>query len=216
MRKLIVIRPQPGAAASVAAARAIGIDAEAIPLFMVEPIAWRPVAPERYAGIIATSANAFRHGGGNLAGLSGLPVHAVGEATAAAAREAGFSVATVGAGGREALRVPPGRMLHLAGADHLPIDGDVEAVAVYASRAIDPPPPPGALAGAVVMVHSPRAGARLAELAHARGRTVIAAISANAAAACGDGWETVGIASAPREAELLALAAELCQTGKRR
>ena len=216
MRRLVIVRPQPGADESVARAEALGIAAVAIPLFAVEPVEWGPVDAENYVGIVATSANAFRHGGVRLEALRALPVHAVGEATAAAAREAGFTVSTVGEGGREAMRLPAGRLLHIAGSDHLPVGEHVEAVAVYASRPIDPPPSLEALAGAVVAVHSPRAGRRLAALVGERERTAIAAISPNAAEACGPGWERVSVASAPRQAELLALAAELCQNRKRR
>lgn len=216
MRTVIFIRPEPGASSSVAAAKGIGLEARAIPLFAVEPVEWAPVAADRYVGLVATSANAFRHGGEQLAQLRALPVHAVGEATAAAAREAGFTVASVGEGGREAMPLPPGRLLHLAARDHLPVGGESEAVAVYASNAVDPPPPLDAIDGAVVAVHSPRAGRRLAALAGERANTLIAAISANAAEACGDGWERVAVASVPREAALLALAAELCQNRPRR
>lgn len=216
MRTLVILRPQLAAAQSVARAAAMGLEAVAVPLFAIEPVEWDPVEAERYAGIVATSANAFRHGGAKLAGLRGLPVHAVGEATAEAARKSGFTVAAVGEGGREGIPLPPGRLLHLAGSDHLPVGGEIEAVAVYNSRTIDPPPSLDAVLGAVVAVHSPRAGRRLAELVGERGDTAIAAISANAAAACGDGWEQVAVASAPREAELLALAAELCQNIARR
>ena len=88
--------------------------------------------------------------------------------------------------------------------------GSTETVAVYASRPIDPPPAIDA-AGAVVVVHSPRAGKRLAELVGNRASTAIAAISERAAAACGAGWGHVEIASLPREPALLALAAKLCQ-----
>lgn len=212
MKRMIVLRPEPGASASLAAARELGVEAEAIPLFVVEPVEWDPVDARRYVGIVATSANAFRHGGEALDMLRALPVHAVGEATAEAARAAGFTVASVGEGNREALRLPPGRLLHLAGRDHLPIEGDVTAVVVYNSRAIEPPPPLTGAGGAVVAVHSPRAGRRLAEIAAERSRTAIAAISANAARACGDGWERIEIAERPSEEALLALAAELCQT----
>ena len=216
MRTLVIIRPEPGASASLTAARGIGVEAKAIPLFAVEPVEWGPVNAASYRGIVATSANAFRHGGSRLDALRALPVHAVGEATAAAAREAGFTVASVGDGGREAMRLPPGRLLHLAARDHRPVGGEVETVVVYASKAIDPPPSLEAIKGAVVAVHSPRAGRQLAALAGSKDRTAIAAISANAAEACGDGWERVAVATAPREDALLALAAELCQTGKRR
>ena len=207
----MILRPEPGAAASLAAARALGLKARAIPLFEVKPVEWAPVDPALYEGIVATSANAFRHGGAGLEQLRALPVFAVGEATAAAARGAGFTVATVGAGGRDELRLPPGRLLHLAGRHRRPVKASPDTLVVYASEAIEPAPELGSLAEAVVAVHSPRAGARLAALASERGQTAIAAISASAAQACGSGWQQVAVASAPREAELLALASELCQ-----
>lgn len=211
MRQLLIVRPEPGAGATLAMAKQMGLDAVAIPLFAVQPIGWDAVEPSDFSGIVATSANAFRHGGEQLETLKGLPVHAVGEATAQAARDAGFTVTTIGESGRIALgeRLPVGRMLHLAGADHLPV-GSAEAVTVYASRPIEPPPVLDA-AGAVVMVHSPRAGKRLAELVEERASTAIAAISDKAAQACGPGWEHVEVASSPREPALLALAAKLCQ-----
>jgi uroporphyrinogen-III synthase len=211
VRRLLIVRPEPGASATLAMARQMDLDAVAIPLFAVQPVPWDAVDPEDFSGIVATSANAFRHGGAQLESLKSLPVHAVGDATAQAARDAGFTVTTIGEGGRLELgeRLPIGRMLHLAGADHLPVDS-AEAVAVYASRAVDPPPPIDA-AGAVVVVHSPRAGKRLSELVEDRATTAIAAISEKAAVACGAGWEHIEIASLPREPALLALAAKLCQ-----
>ena len=213
MRRLLVIRPEPGASATLARARELGLEAEAVPLFAVQPVEWEVRDPSDYRGIVVTSANAFRHGGAALERLKSLPVHAVGEATAEAAREAGFAVATVGTGGRFELgeKLPPGRLLHLAGADHLPVRG-AEPVSVYGNRAIDPPPTIDA-AGAVVIVHSPRAGKRLAELVEDRATTTIAAISEQAAKACGSGWKHVAVAESPRETALLALAAELCQNG---
>lgn len=211
MRRLLIVRPEPGASATLAMAQQMGLDAVTIPFFAVQSIQWDAVEPSDFSGIVATSANAFRHGGEQLEILKGLPVHAVGETTAQAARDAGFTVTTIGEGGRFELgdRLPVGRLLHLAGADHLPV-GTSEAVAVYASRPIEPPPAIDA-AGAVVMVHSPRAGERLAELVEERESTAIAAISDKAARACGSGWEQVEIASSPREPALLALAAKLCQ-----
>lgn len=211
MRKLVIVRPQPGADQSAARAAGLGLDVVPLPLFAVEPIEWEVSDPLRFDALVTTSANAFRHGGEGLAALRSLPVHAVGPATAAAAREAGFAVAEVGEGGREEIPLPDGRLLHLAGADHLPIRGDVETVAVYASRALAPPAP-DAFFDSVVAIHSPRAGRRLAELVADRARTAITAISAKAANACGQGWERVEVANRPNEAALLALAAELCQT----
>lgn len=215
MRPLVILRPEPGASATVAAALERGLPARAIPLFAVTPVAWSVADPAAFDAIVATSANAFRHGGPGLGALTRLSVHAVGEATAAAARSAGFRVAAVGNGGRADLALPPGRLLHLAGEDHLPLAGDVETCVVYASRPIEPPPLLPDLAGAVVAVHSPRAGTRLAELVATRGQSTIAAISVEAARACGAGWEQVALARQPREAALLALAEELCQARPR-
>lgn len=212
MKRLLILRPEPGASASVARARAMGIEALACPLFEVVPVPWT-VVPDDYDGIVATSANAFRHGGVGLDALRALPVHAVGEATAKAAREAGFSFASVGDGGAAAMALPPGRWLHLAGRDHVRVPGTT-AVVVYESRALDPAPLPD-VAGMVIAVHSARAGARLAELASDRASASIVAISAAAAEACGPGWAEVAVADVPREAAVLALAGQLCQNGGR-
>lgn len=210
----MVVRPEPGASTTAEAARALGLDAVALPLFAVRPIAWRAPGAEGLDGIVATSANAFRHGGGELERLRGLPVHAVGAATAEAALGAGFAVATIGTSGARALAeaLPPGRYVHLTGVDHMPLAG-IPALACYQSAAIDPPPLDG-LRGAVALVYSPRAGARLAELVNDRSVTAIAAISDAAASACGEGWAAVAVAAAPTDPALLALAAELCQDSK--
>ena len=89
-------------------------------------------------------------------------------------------------------------------------DHAVDVRMVYRSTAIDQPALPP-LESLVIAVHSPRAGARLAELAERRDCTAIAAISAEAAHACGDGWASLEAADAPDDASLLALAARLCQ-----
>jgi uroporphyrinogen-III synthase len=64
----------------------------------------------------------------------------------------------------------------------------------------------------VVLVHSPRAGRRLAELVESRGSIAIAAISKAAADAAGSGWAEIAIADQPSDEALLALAARLCNT----
>jgi uroporphyrinogen-III synthase len=212
MKRLIILRPEPGASASVARAQSLGLDAVAIPLFEVVPVPWTVVRDD-FTGIVATSANAFRHGGPGLRALLHLPVHAVGEATADAARKAGFAVAGVGDGGAEDLTLPGGDYLHLAGQHHVAMPQST-AVVVYESRLIDPAP---ALIvdGAVIAVHSARAGARLTELVAQRASASIVAISAAASTACGSGWHAVAVAAIPREAAMLALARELCQNHDR-
>ena len=213
MSQVVILRPEPGASATLARATTAGIEAVAIPLFAIAPVEWVAPAASDFDALLLTSANAVRHGGDQLAGLSALPTYCVGEATAVAARDAGFAVAGAGAGDAAALveHVPRGlRLLHLAGRDHRAMAG-VSAIIVYDSVIIDPPPSLEALGGSVAMVHSPRAGARLAELIEARGNIKIAAISEAAAAACGSGWREVAAISAPGDGALLALAAALCQ-----
>jgi uroporphyrinogen-III synthase len=65
----------------------------------------------------------------------------------------------------------------------------------------------------VALVHSPRAGARLAALAGDKTAIAVAAISAAAAEAAGDGWAAKAVAAAPRDQALLELAAKLCNHG---
>lgn len=208
MKRLIVLRPDPGASATVEKARTMGLTVEAIPLFAVRPVAWQANLDD-FDALVGTSANAFRHGGEGLAALRQLPVHAVGEMTAQAARDAGFTVASVGQGGAQEMPLPEGRLLHLAGRNHYPVPG-ARSVVVYESAAIDPPPALDAQR-AVVMVHSARAGEQLAELVSDRASTMIVAISAAAAGACGAGWQLVAVARQPSDAALLALARDLCQ-----
>ena len=215
MRKLLLLRPEPGLSVSAERARSLGLDVNACPLFRIEPVEWS--IPERleFDALLLTSANAVRQAGKGLARLKALPVHAVGEATARAAHDAGLNVATIGNRDVEALLagLPPGiRLLHLAGEDHRdPHDRRIERRIVYRSAAIaEPELPP--LERVVVAVHSPRAGKRLVELVQRRELTAIAAISKAAAEACGSGWECVEVAEMPDDNRLLALAARLCHT----
>lgn len=213
MKRLLVLRPEPGNRATVERAREMGLEPVPCPLFAVEAVDW--TAPDSRADyILFTSANALRHGGEKLANLTALAALAVGPATADAAREAGFGVAMTGDEGVDALlEALPGtqRLLHLAGADHrhAPTRHAIETVVVYRSVALAAPViPPGRL---VALVHSPRAGARFAELASDRASISIAAISAAVAGACGAGWATIEVADQPSDRALLALAARLCQ-----
>ena len=118
MRRLFILRPEPGASATAERARALGLDCVRVPLFEVEPLPWSAPDPAAFDGLLLTSANALRCGGDQLARLRSLPVHAIGEATADAARASGFDVATTGDGALEQLLQalnPKLRLLHLAG-----------------------------------------------------------------------------------------------------
>ncbi|HXG80622.1 MAG TPA: uroporphyrinogen-III synthase, partial [Sphingomicrobium sp.] len=143
MRKLLLMRPEPGLSASAERARAMGLEVVCRPLFDVEPVAWEAPDPADFDALLLTSANAVRHGGLQLDRLKGLPIHAVGEATATAAREAGFRVESVGPGGVAGLlaQLPASRrLLHLAGEDHCDIQDDrIERRIVYRSHQIADP-----------------------------------------------------------------------------
>lgn len=208
-RRALVLRPEPGSSATAARLAAAGVPAVAVPLFRVVPVAWsRPAGP--FDALLLTSANAVRHGG--LDAVSDLPVVAVGAATAAAARAAGFDVVATGnADAAAAVRAAGGRrLLHLAGRDRADVAG-VTAMTVYASEATTPAP--GALDVAldgVVLLHSARAAARFAALSTVpRARVRLAAISAAVAAAAGGGWAGVEAAVQPSDTALVALAASL-------
>lgn len=213
MKKVVILRPEPGASATLARAEAAGVEAVAIPLFTLAAIDWTAPDAAAFDALLLTSANAVRHAGPQLAALSRLPAYCVGGATAAAAEAAGLVIADTGQGDAAELgaRLPDGlRFLHLTGRNHRAIPA-VNEIAVYDSAAIDPPPALDPLIGGVAMVHSPRAGARLAELVSDRSDTAIAAISPAAAAACGNGWRAVRSVPAPTDAALLELAATMWQ-----
>lgn len=212
---ILILRPEPGASETVRRARERGLEAVAVPLFTLEPLAWDVPEPARFDALLLTSANAVRHAGDHLTDLRGLPVHAVGDATATAARDAGFDLASSGDNGVDRLLGsidPELRLLHLCGADRRePSDAPqaITALPVYCATAIEQPDLTAAN-GSVALVHSPRAGERLAQLVGDRSSLCIAAISAAAAAAAGGGWRRVEIAEQPTDDALLALAARLC------
>jgi uroporphyrinogen-III synthase len=220
MRPLVILRPEPGASATAEAARAMGLQPLVMPLFRTEAIPWQAPNPFRFDALLLTSANTIRGGGTELERVRSLRAHCVGEATAAAAREAGFAVASSGSGGVEGLlrSLPPGlRLLHLGGADRQEPSRDrqeITSIDVY--RAVELPAPE-ALAeidGSVVALHSARAAARFGRLSDdlglSRGSLALVAMSERSAAAAGDGWERVDVAPEPADSALLAIAARLC------
>lgn len=215
---ILVLRPEPGAGETVLRLRERGIDAVAAPLFTVAPVAWQAPDPAAFDAVVLTSANAVRHGGDPLEKLRGLPVHAVGEATAAAARDAGFDVASSGDAGVDQLLGSIDqqlRLLHLCGKDRRePLDApqQIARITVYRATPVEFPDLRSAK-GSVALIHSPRAAERFAELVAVPDRTsiAIAAISHAAAKAAGAGWKHVEAAAQPSEEALLALAARLCQ-----
>jgi uroporphyrinogen-III synthase len=219
MRRVLVLRPEPGASATVRKARQRGLDAIALPLFEVAPIAWNVPDPSDFDGLLLTSANALRHGGEGLTRLRGLPAHAVGHATAEAARTAGFVVASAGDAGVDSLvsSVAAGlKLLHLCGEDRkIPENAGPEITSVVVYRSRERRAPDISVAnGCVALIHSSRAGKAFARLIDQAGldRSAIAmaAISPAAVEAVGGGWEDVGVAGQPSDDVLLALVERLC------
>lgn len=225
-RPLLVIRPEPGNAATVAAAKALGLRAIRAPLFSIEPVAWTPDGGP-YDALLLGSANAVRHAGKGLANFAHLPVYAVGDATAEAARAAGLTVAAQGSGGLQDLmpRLAADRrrrVLRLAGEEHVPVAPppgvSIDTVALYAARPL--PLSDEALRvlrqNPVVLLHSAAAARHLAKLCDrdgiARSDIALACLGPRIAEAAGEGWRELGVAPRPDDAALLALAARMCQS----
>lgn len=222
-RPLIVLRPEPGCSETLAAARERGLEAVGSPLFAIEPVPWDGDGPVSADALLVGSANAFRHGGSGLDAVRHLPVWAVGERTAAAAREAGFSVDRTGQGGLQSLveQADPGTtLLRLAGETRIdlcaPAGVTVTERVVY--RAIPRPLDDAAVdilhGGAVALLHSAEAARHFAgeceRLSIARERIAIAALGARIAHAVGPGWSEVRTAAETTDSALLALAADMC------
>ena len=221
-RRVIAVRPEPGLAATLALAREMGIAAQGEPLFEIRPCAWSPPNPAAIDALLVGSANAFAHGGAALSRFADKPVHAVGEKTADAARQAGFTVAGIGAGGLQHVLdeiAPPVRLLRIAGAKHVPLEHpagiEIETVIVYESAGL---PMPRQLAaslggGDVVLIHSGEAARHFAaecdRLGVPRREVEIAALAPRIAQAAGEGWRAVHTAPEPSDAALLLMVREM-------
>lgn len=216
MTRLLVLRPEPGAGATATKARELGLDTVCVPLFKVEAIAWAGPDPASFDGLLLTSANSVRCAGDTLRRYRALKAFAVGDATAEAAREAGFDVAATGDAGVDRLLgsiEPDLKLLHLCGEHRREPDRArqcITPVVVYRSKEVDDPDLSQAKSG-LALIHSPRAARRFAQLVAERGSIMIAAISKAAAEAAGTGWKRVEVADRPNEDALLALAARLCK-----
>ncbi|WP_137679722.1 uroporphyrinogen-III synthase [Aurantiacibacter suaedae] len=222
--RLIVIRPEPGATSTAAAAHTRGLDIEVFPLSAARASEWSAPDPEDFDALLIGSANVFRLGGAWMEAFRKLPVHAVGQTTAEAARAAGFRVDFVGEGGLQSiLDAQAGqemRYLRLGGAERVavqPAPGTViEARTVYEIAHL---PIPAALADmlrkgeALVLLHSAGAARHFADecdrLGIARAGIGLVCLGPRIAETAGEGWATIASAPQPGDAALLALAAKL-------
>lgn len=216
---LLIIRALHDAEVTAKRAEGAGFEPVILPLFAISPVTWTLPDPAVYDAILITSANAVRYGGAELSALAPLPVYAVGDATAQAARQAGLTVAAQGTkGGAEILQaaVDAGhrRIIWLAGA-HIsriepPIDVQLDQIVVYQAIALPPPDNFADLLrqeGLVTALHSPRSAAQFIDIYDASGadraNMALAAISPAVANAAGTGWRKVVVADAPNDAALL-------------
>ena len=222
-RAVFVLRPEPGLAATMERGRAMGLPMEAMPLSAAEPVAWtRPAGT--FDGILLGSANGLRLAGEGLRALADLPVHAVGEATAEAARAAGFAVATTGRGGLQRLvdGLPadrPLRLLRLAGEEHLPLAVPdhiaIETAVTYAivHRPLSDSDAARLAQGGVVLLHSGASAQHFAtecdRIGIDRAILSLAALAPRIGTSLSEGWQTLRVAATPDDAALLSLAADM-------
>ncbi|MDA9502244.1 uroporphyrinogen-III synthase [Bradyrhizobium sp. CCBAU 11357] len=128
---ILVTRPHPDNEATADNLRARGHAVLLAPALKLEPVAFQGESDVSYDAVLVTSANAIRTVASQLSdlGLLQLPLFAVGEHTAAAAREAGFAEVIVAGGDAASLRdkvmqsardkvlKKKSALLYLAGAD---------------------------------------------------------------------------------------------------
>ena len=220
-RPLAVLRPEPGATATVERIVAAGYQPLRLPLFHVEQRSWPPVAASDHDALVLTSANTVRHAGPQLASLATLRVWAVGGATAEAAVAAGLTVVETGTEGAQTLLdaawVNGIRRALWLGGESLRLPGHPavsRTVAVYANTPVTPQPDSVRnLAGSVALIHSPRAAQRLRQALGKAGvlpsTLRLAVISPTAAEAAGTGWDALAVASVPTDPALVAAAIRL-------
>ena len=220
----LALRPEPGLSATLEKARAMGLSITGLALSEIRPVAWDCPDPARFDGLLIGSANAILHGGPNLQRLMDKPVYAVGEATAEAARAAGFTVAMTGSGGLQGVLdaiIEPLNLLRIAGEERValapPPGVTFDEVIAYRSVSLplDPVAPQLAAGDALVLLHSAATARHFAQecerLRLPRAGIALAALGPRIAAAAGEGWAAIHTATQPDEASLLALARDLCK-----
>lgn len=122
---VLVLRPERAARRTVEGLGAMGLDAIVSPVLAIEPLD-SPIPPGPYDAVLATSANGLRKlkDRPEILDLVHGPLMAVGDRTAEAGREAGFTEIEVAEGDGRSLAAAviarfrrPARFLHAAGAD---------------------------------------------------------------------------------------------------
>jgi len=215
--RILVVRPEPGAAATATRLRALGHEPVTLPLLATEALDWQ--LPTRLPeAVIITSAAAVRHAGPGAQVLHGLPLYAVGEATARAARAAGWRDVRAGPGTLQGLidelaASGPRDLLHLVGEDRtavsIPPALSIATCTLYRARLL---PLPMLMPVAGILLHSARTARHVAaewdRLGGQRRDVTLFAISPFVLAAAGHGWRAGHAAPTPDESALLAMLAK--------
>jgi uroporphyrinogen-III synthase len=214
--RLLVTRPN--AEATAERLRQLGHDVISLPLMAFDPVPWHAPPPD---AVMLTSPQAAR----SVETPWPVPVYAVGGATAAAARAAGFSDVRDGGGTVQALvdrAAADGvhRILHLAGADRTPVVVPpalrIDTVVVYRARLLPIATMPDV---DLVLLYSARTAAHFAaecdRLRVPRAALSLGVLSGAIAGAAGAGWREVMVAARPTEDALLAAIGAACEKGDR-
>lgn len=218
IRRVWITRAQPGAARTAARLTALGFAPVVAPLLTIRPLSDALAdAPDltTVAALAFTSPNGVEAFAALTSALRDRPVFAVGDATAEAARAAGFADARSAAGDIHALarliNASPIKGLILAPgarepAGDLPAllpDHDVQRLPVYAAEETDAAAPADF---DTVLLHSPRAARALvtALTPDAAAQRLAVCISAAAAAPLAAlGFAEIRTADAPEETSML-------------
>lgn len=222
-KRVWITRALPGAEATAARVRALGHEAIVAPLLAVRALDGPSIDLTAVGALAFTSANAVRAFAAHSA-ERGLPVFAVGAGTAAAARAAGFADVQSADGDVEALAAviayahPAGVVLHPGAREPAGDLAGALARAGIAARplvlyATVPEPPPASLIESIgdldaVLVHSPKAGRRLAEVLSRRPAPRLDVLCLSPQVAQAVAVASVGgirTAASPREEALLSL-----------
>lgn len=221
---LLALRPEPGLAATLEKASAMGLAITGHALSEIRAVDWVCPDPDSIDGLLIGSANSFfQSTATNLAALSDKPVYAVGASTATSALAAGFTVAMTGSGGLQGVldQIPsPCHLLRIAGEERIeltpPAGVTFEEVTAYRSVALPLDPVADLLRSgtALVLLHSAATARHFAaecdRLGLARARIALAALGPRIAEAAGRGWGAVHTAALPDEASLMQLVFDLC------
>lgn len=217
--RVAITRAEPGASETAARVRARGAEAILAPLLTIVPCGY-DTNTEGAQAIIFTSSNGVR-AFPDARGARDRIVLTVGDVTAAAAREAGFSdvrsadgdVRSLAALVKGQLDPAKGKLIHIAG-DHVAGDlgGELRAAGFSVERrlayaSVAAAPLPEALNGPldIVLFHSPRAAQRFVELGAPNAVNLVAGCmsTAIAEAAGQTSWKRIITAAKPREDDLL-------------